>query len=613
MQGSVALAAILLCLTLPFVLIDDPTESILNSYIVRAASQGSFTLSQPLKLLDEPSIMLAKGTLSVGRPNDASPLGSAELAKLIESGREVLILRGGDLVIGGPDGVQQFQLALAPLAKALASGNFRALLIQDSKIRLSVPGGRTILFEDVRVRLRPTAGGRLIAKGNVQYLGRDVEFETIVSTDASSREAKHLPIRAKVSSDKLFSANFQGDLALGNGGGLLAETSSLSIDDVPTMARWLGLAWPSELKLATFKAGGTMEWANQILNFQNGRFQLDSNTATGSLLLNIKGKRPLIDGTLAFNVLDVGKMVDLGELQGTSFLASTVRQTASWLPPRVRQLLSDLNLPILSQLDLDLRVSAKQTIAGSLPLGRTAAALSLHDGNVLVDLAEMELASGGRGNFQVTIDTSKRYARCGLRGSLKQVQAEDLSPLLFPNPIFKGPLDITVDLGGNWTSPEAFIKNLDGKVGLSMPSGVRLAADLPSLIKSVGLDEPAKSGWGKATEGRTDMDTLTADVVFENGEARIDQLKATSSGQDKVSVTGSFNVHKKQLDINVFHRAGEQAPQYPSVLRINGHWDRPQLSKIRFPSEAATPPAFPIPADLFKAPASATGQPARRG
>lgn len=615
--GSVAVAAIVVCMTLPFLLANDPTESILKSYIVRAADQGSFTLSEPLKLLDEPPILLRKGTVSVGQPNGAAPLGSLALAKLVESGRGVLILKDAEIEIGGSEldaavGASAAQTVIAPLAKALSDSNFRALLIENSKVHFASGGTRQLEFENVRIRLRPSAGDRLIAKGKFEYLGRDVEFDTTITASKADRKAGQLPIRATLKGGKIFSASFHGKLALGSGGRLMAETTSISVDDVPIMARWLGLAWPSELKLATFKASGSMEWAGQILNFPNGRFQLDTNKAAGSLLLNTKASRPLIDGTLAFSDLDVGTLIDLGELQGTSLFASTVRKTADWLPAKFREILSELNLPILRQMDLDLRVSAARTVAGQMSLGRTAAALSIHDGSVLLDLAEMELASGGHGNFQVSIDTSKHFARCGVRGSLKKVLAEDLTPLLFPHPVIKGPVDITLDLNGDWINADTFVRTLDGTVAVTMPSGVKLAADLPSLVDSIGLNEPARNGWGAATEGRTNMDSMTAEVVFKDGVASINELTAKSAGQDKVAVTGTFSIHQKQLDLNVFPRTDPNSSEIPSVLRINGHWDSPQLSKIRFPDNAQSP-AFPIPSNSSPALGAPSDQSAQRG
>ncbi len=614
--GFVALAAVTLCLTLPFLLANDPTEAILKSYVVRAAGQDSFTLSQPLRLQADPPVVLNSGTVSIGQPNGASPLGSRALAKLIASGRGILILRDAEISIGGaglaPGTGTQATPSMAPLAKALADNNFRALLIEDSKIRFSGSVGRPIEFKKANIRLRPSAGNRLIANGQVEYLGRELEFESTISASASDRAAGQLPIRAAVRNKELFAVSFRGQFALGNGGRLIADTASLAVDDVPTMARWLGLAWPAELKLATFKAAGKMEWAGQILNFPNGRFKLDTNSAVGSLLLNMKGQRPLVDGTLAFKKLDVGKLVDLDGLHGTSLLASTVRKTASWLPPRVRGLLSELNLPILHQLNLDLRISADRTIAGNMSLGRTAAALSLHDGRVLVDLAELELAAGGHGNFQVTIDTSKPVAHCGLRGSLKQVQAKSLTDLLFPSPIITGAVDITLDLNGKWENPESFMRSLGGSVGVSMPTGAMVSADLPSLVKSVGLNEPAKRGWGDAKDGSTDLDNVTAHLDFEDGVARIREFRASNSSQEKLAVTGSFNIHRKHLDINLFPRTKQDSSEVPSVLRINGHWDSPQLSKIRFPDKAETP-TFPIPTDSYPRSSPANGLPARRG
>ena len=111
---------------------------------------------------------------------------------------------------------------------------------------------------------------------------------------------------------------------------------------------------------------------------------LDGNEASGALVLNLAGDRPLIDGTLAFSALDLTPYVEAARSQ--SFLFD--RQTASWSA-------FDLSFPDHSAyVDADLRISAPKVALKGYGLGRGAATITVRSGKLLADIAELELYSG---------------------------------------------------------------------------------------------------------------------------------------------------------------------------------------------------------------------------
>jgi AsmA family len=609
-----AFALLLLSVTLPLLLVEDPAETLLKTASVRAAEQNSFSLTHPLQISSEPRIIVSSGTVSLAQPKGAAPLTSRAVARLLESGTSVLILRHATIVIGADEkhylGATNDQGA--PLARALAQMNYRALLVEHSIIEAASERGAPTVFRDAQFKVRRGAGERLSAAGSVTYLGRSVDFDATISARVIDRAAGQLPIRGTVVATGLFSASYAGQFALGDGGRLIADSSRLEISDVPTFARWLGLSWPTELGIDTFTSVGEFQLTRQIANFPKGNFVIDSNSATGSLHINGKGARPLIDGTLAFDRLDVGALVRSPPQHSTLF-ASTVQETAEWLPPRIRQVLSDMRLPILRELDIDLRVSAETAVFGQLNAERTAAAVSLRDGRVLIDLAEMGLPAGGHGSLQLTADTNQTVTKCGLRGNLKGVRFENVADLVFPHQVIVGPADVTLDLTGDWENPDTFIRSLDGRVGMRMANGASLGADLQGLVKSVKAYNVPKSGWGEAAKGRTGLESVTADLVFENGIARIDQLLARRHGRSELAVTGSFNIHGKSLNISVIPRSAEGFnDEGPSVLSINGRWDRPMLIRRSFRNRAYSPLAPPSSHDA-EVPADVDDASARRG
>lgn len=601
-----AVAVIALCLILPLFLAVDRTEILLRGSSVHAASQGSFALSQPLMLLTEPPVVITSGTLALAKPKGSAALTSRQQADLIASGAGIIVLKDAELQVGGTSDVPAVVGPQAPIAEAVAGHKFRALLVESSTVTLGRNAGSAMRLSDVNVRLKPVPGERLTLQGDFQFLGRQLRLDTTMGLAASDIAAGQIPIRGSVSSASLLKSTFSGRLVLGHAGRLTANSSYIDIQDVPVFARWLGLAWPSQLGLKTLHAEGRLEWDGNVLNFPDGRFRLDQNAAKGSLLINGRGERPLIDGTLAFEQFDAGSLVKSDPQSAADLIAATVQTTADWLPPGVRRLLTDLRLPILRQIDLDLRASAENTLIGGLSLGHTAAAISLHDGQVLVDLPEIALPSGGGGSIQFTLDTKRTVARCGIRSDLKGVRIEHLSNLVFPHQLVSGPADVTLDLSGDWDTPESFVKSVDGRVDVAMLNGAVLAADLRNLLKS--QEREPKVGWGKVRSGNTDLSRVAASVTFDQGVARINELRALHDGNQELLVTGSLDVSRQMLSLNLFPRDSATGDKSGiSVLSINGNWDRPHLLHQSFPNRAETPPYQSTPVKIQSGSAATRG------
>jgi len=590
-----AFAVVALAAMLPLFLAEHPADMILRGSTVSAADQNSFTLTQPIEIMAEPRVVAIGGTVSVAQPQGAAPLSSRDVLELLDNGSSVLILKGAELLIGAKsEGNSAATVRTdAPLVKALATSNYSALLIKDGRINIVADMGTAARLDDVQLRLRRVAGDRIIAKGSAELFGRELQFDSTIGARSSDFEAKQLPIRGTITAGSLLTASFSGLFALGDGGRLLADTSHLSVSDFPIFARWLGLSWPSQLGLKTFVSDGKLEWARQVVNFHHGRFQLDDNTAAGSLLVNGKGERPMIDGTLAFDKLDLGTLLASAEKSGTLF-TKTVRGTADWLPAFVRDMLPEYSLPILNEIDVDLRISAQQAAFKNITVNRTAAALSLREGRVLLDLAEIALPAGGQGSLLLSVDPGNGVTKCGLRGKLKGVQIESVSNLILPNPVLSGPADVSIDLTGNWDNPTTFLKSLDGKLGMIMVNGARLEADVQKLVTSIGVNEPPVEGWGEAIVGNTDIESLSAEIAFNDGRATIKRLVTERHGRSELAVTGTVNIHAESLDLSVFPRIEEvgdttDSEQIPSVLNINGRWDKPNVVKRPFPNKAENP------------------------
>ncbi len=588
------LSFILLAAFVPLFLSVDPVENILRGSAVKAADQASYTLSRPIHLAKIPGLAVRSGTLSLAGAPKAAPIGSRSRVQLLESGRGVLILHRPQLVISSDPDKQRHPAPEAPFAKALADMNFRALIIEAGDLTIESDSGPSIVIKDLDLRLRPVAGGRMIAKGSFEFVGRKLRFDTTIGLSDAVLASQKIPVRGTIDAGNLLTASINGHFQVGSGGRLNSGSTHVEVKDVAILARWLGLSWPSELGLKSFKASGQMEWIGHVLNFPSGEFSLDDNSATGSLLLNTKGERPLIDGTLAFKSFDWSALVAKAENADAPETEKTVgADNPNKLSASFKRLLHHFRLPILQQIDFDLRVSSGSTVLGDLSIGKTAAAISLHKGRILVDLADIEFSGTGRGNLQFTADTNRAVMHCTLRGNLEQLPVETLTGLLLPRQLLKGPARVSLDLNGGWALNDEFLRGLNGRAAIRMEEGALLYADLPGLVQSIGIDKPAQLGWGTAGDAETPLDLLNAVVQFKNGIANFHQLQADRRGYYSASASGSLNIFGKSLDLNIIPTFERADPQPASVLNINGHWDNPILVRRRYPHQAERPGAAP--------------------
>src|SRR5690606_23452456 len=113
------------------------------------------------------------------------------------------------------------------------------------------------------------------------------------------------------------------------------------------------------------------------------------------LALNTSGPRPAIDGTMAFSQLDLAPYFTSRALD-QKFSLSRLITWPDWIEPAPTLL--------VEQVDADLRLSSELVTFGDHPLGRGAATISLEQGRLLADVAELELGSGARGSGQLSID-----------------------------------------------------------------------------------------------------------------------------------------------------------------------------------------------------------------
>src|SRR5262245_10702663 len=144
-----SLAAIGFALIVPMLVSGTGNDLSYTSALVRAATHDSYTLSSPVVLVDQPRIVLERGTISVAAGQGGS--GKA-LSALLSGGGADLIVADATLTLDratppsgsaadSPPG-SPFAETMGPMVAALLARNFGTLMFRHGTLVVKAPDGR---------------------------------------------------------------------------------------------------------------------------------------------------------------------------------------------------------------------------------------------------------------------------------------------------------------------------------------------------------------------------------------------------------------------------------------------------------------------------------------
>lgn len=547
---------------------------------VRADSRETIKISTPFTLLASPRVTLERGTVAAIDPDAGETRVGAALQRLVLGGGADLVLDGAKLVIDRSGAAESEPLPvqdgtgvpedLRSIVRALAAVKFRSLALLDSTIIIKTGPDAATKISIVNVEMSPDRRGSVNVKGRIEFRGEPLDIGLTVAAQAAPDAT--LQVRASVKGEYV-SAAFNGRLATGDHGQITADNAELSIADLRGFARWLGTKWPSGPGLGPFTAKGLLTLEERLASFEHAEFTLDGNAATGALMVKLGAERPAIEGTLAFAAFDIAPYAAPSRPYPLA-LAS------DWL--------SSLRIPgfaspsFLRDMDADIRISAANVTSGSDRLGRCAASLSVKDGKLYGEIAELELEQGGRGEGQFTVDTTGSDPRYTLRAALEDIDLETVvAPRLGPAAI-DGAGDIRVDLNAAGTNEADVVRSLSGKVSLEMSEGGRLGIDIDALPQAAIAATPA-SGWGAVGAGSTNVSRLAASFTAIHGVLITDAVEAATEDRS-VRAAGSVDIDKNALDLVVSITptpgAGVDAGgKALGAFKIHGPWSDPTITR----------------------------------
>jgi len=594
LPAALALLALVGCALISPVLFGGSRPGPGSAGYLNAASRDSFPIAAPVQLSRVPLIVLERGTITLSAAGAGPKPGQSLLALLI--GRRADLVVSDAIITVHRSGILDAPVAaepsqsLAPIVASLGDMEFRTLTLNGATVALRSANGATETLHKVSADIAHGRGREITAAGKLTYRGDDVAFD-VALTRAGEGNEPSLPVRAKISSKHL-NASFEGSLATSDRFQLKAPNAQLTVRNLRETAAWLGEQWPTGPGLGAFSATGVLIVDKDAATFENARITIDGNGSSGALTLALGHDRPSVQGTLAFDALN---LLPYAVKQQTTAIALTNDWLASLRLP-------GLETPsLVREIDADLRISAKSVSMGSSNLGRCAASLNIKNGKLSADIAEVELEYGGSGEGRLDVDMTGTVPRYGLRTNLTGVDFGKLAAR-FSRPMLEGVGNLALDLAGEGSTDATVLASLSGKVAVDMVEGGRLGFNTDALAGAASANSSA-AALTAVTASSITVDRVVARFTAERGVLTAEKVEA-SDAERMLTATGSFGLADRTVDLTLTLAPSRDAAlarglstsagsAATSAFRVRGPWRAPAITIVTRPGKSAEPSAAP--------------------
>jgi len=531
-----------------------------KSVPVAASTRDEYFLGAPFVVDAFSGTSLENGRLVHILPTDGEYTGNEALA-LLQNGQAQLALKNTSIKIGksGSEPIARKGKASTPFKSVLLSSltnmNFSELLIHDSEIEVSLPGGFTEYLSESRLTLRRRHKSSISISGTALWRGQKIKLN--LQTGALQKTQSRMPIEFSMEGPNI-SARFTGVYIKQGNKYVLEGSFSIDIGNTRTIAQSFDLIWPSLATTKAFALSGSVKWSPTSIAFDKAVVQLDENEAIGVLTLKTNSERPLLSGTLAFDKLNLTPPATLDA--GPLSLKDRLWSIAAGLWSR----------PMITILDADLRLSAKQVLIGPTVLDKVAATISLKNNKVSARLASLRYKDGS-GAGQLTIDFDERAPHTTIRGKIDNVSLGDISHALVGKRIIDGTADITADIETSGTLLHTAIESATGQIQIAQNKAGMLNLDLTALTTDIATGPADRSTPSttrekiftevltKVSNGTTPTNELFAVIRIENGMAECKRCQI-KFGSHVAKANGYLNVLSQTVAMQLLLHEQAVAP-----------------------------------------------------
>ncbi|MBS9478752.1 AsmA family protein [Ancylobacter radicis] len=478
--------------------------------------------------------------------------------------------RADHIELEGPElTLTEGELDIDPFSTAvlrLASAKFNAKLrITNGRVVLARRDTREVIIPAADLRVGWRGGRDAEVEGRVVWRGEPIDVDLAADTIGALMTGGTSAIQMKLSGAPLDMA-FDGTAKLA-GGPVANGTLTLGSRQLRQTLVWLGLEAPTSQGFGSFSLQAQSVVSGQGASLSGARLELDGNVSEGGFTLRLDGPRPVVQGSLATETLDLSPygQISISDAAGTDWSHDTI------------------DLSRLSQFDLDLRLSATQVRLGTGRLERMAASATLKSGKLLLAIGEAE-AWNGIFRAAMHVAPAPGGAEARLELSADQVALARAMGDLFRMSRLEGAGSFRLTAGGTGTSVAQIISALNGTFSLSGESGALVGFDVGRILAR--LEQRPLSATGDLRGGRTPFSEIAIESTIRGGIATLGRLDIASD-KLRISLAGESSIAERSLDfVGVAQlvgavRAGAAPQGAAAALAAEG--GSPQLVSFELP------------------------------
>ena len=465
---------------------------------------------------------------------------------------------------------------------------FATFVLTNCKLETESGEPRDLYIDTAIVHLRQS-DRRIEFNGAFNWRGEDVSIGIRTYALLPDQNAAPVPLKVKVRS-RLFTGQLNGnaDLAAGtpwNASGEIQAGTPNAFD----LSHWIGAAFAPLISEAASIAG-TADIGRDHLNLQSASFSLADERADGDLNLTFDTAGPRVDGTLAFDAVDLQKLWTIGAAGEGADSAHTSGQTG-----------------LISNASVDLRVSANQMRWNSLVMQRSAFTLTGRGGgHFSAEIADLRLFDGSLLGH-IAADFSGDGAQLRARLTAEDIDTSQLLAMAASQSWLSGRADINVEAEAAGHSVAELLGNAKASARVSLPDGGQVRLNLSQTTQSATT--AGRAGWDTVGLDWSAFDDLRLELAFASGRLRFRDLRLTSAAAS-LGGSGEVDLNKQTVDwkLQVWPGSPDAAAatgvkpndssRTGASLSIQGPWAAPAIQFGRQSGEktgrggAATHPAF---------------------
>lgn len=430
-------------------------------------------------------------------------------------------------------------------------------------------GPRTMLDGISADIIWPRLSDEFQAVARFRLAGQDVRLDLSTRQPLLLLGGKNATTRATLTSDAV-NGTFDG-VANVAASYFLSGSLEATAADIPALISWTGAELPDMKPWKQGSLQAQLSTVGDSLRFSGLKFALNDISASGIMeLARPEGGKPRISGTLAFDKMDVGALLGAFSLH----LPSATRGGGA------------AQSGLLSELDFDLTLSAREAALLPFQLEDVAASIFTGDGKAKFDIADSRF-EGGRLTGHLDGSGSGFEDGGNLRISARDADLQSIAKRLAlegPMPVGKGSLELSLRSSRPlWATRLA---DIDGLFKLHMEQGSLPDIDLAG-IRALAADR-AYFRMSEAGDDGIDFTRLDIAAKFANGAAELEQAELVTKDQT-LTLSGLIPYASNSLALlgQLKAAADVDATAGKAALRffIGGSWPDPILSPILSPPE----------------------------